>query len=495
MTKKPLMTCGTIRRMKILMASAESVPFVKVGGLADVVPAVSRELDRLGIKVSVVLPLYRSVREGKWALEKDAKRSPLELSGSFKGKYRIYRTLLPESNVEYLFIEHFEYFDREGIYDDPDTGLAYPDQGERYLFFSKALSQLVISAKEPYDVVHLHDHHVGPAAGYLKLWSSPGKLIFHIHNLGYQGNFPPELFTLSEFPIEWLWAGREAEYYGKFSFMKMGISLSDEVVTVSPQYAKEIVSGPEYGMGMEGILASKGEHLSGILNGIEMRDWDPATDSLIPFNYSNGSMEGKAKNRKALRDQCGLPSPRKDTPVIGMITRLAEQKGIDLIIEGMNDLMELPLQMVILGTGLLSYHDALTELSKKYPEQLSIQLKFDNALAHLIEAGSNMFLMPSQYEPCGLNQMYSLRYGTIPIVRGVGGLLDTVRPVSSDGSDGWGFVFDEMDPDVLVRTVEEALKFYRKKKVWSQIVQRGMSLDFSWKRSAQHYLQLYTKNR
>ena len=482
--------------MKILMAAAESVPFVKVGGLADVVPALSRELDRLGEKISVVLPLYRSVREAKWGLKEASGLSPLRLSGSFSGKYRIYRTLLPESRVECLFIEHPEYFDRKGVYDDPDTGKGYKDQGERYLFFSKALSELALRKKdEKYDVIHLHDNHVGPAAGYLKLGNFRGKLVFHIHNLGYQGNYEPELFELSEFPEEWFWAGREAEFYGDFNFMKVGILLSDEVVTVSPRYAKEIVTDREYGMKMEGVLASKGEHLSGILNGIDIQDWDPATDPLIPHNYAVGSMAGKSKNSKVLREKCKLPSPGEDTPIIGMITRLAEQKGIDLVIAAMDDLMELPLQMVILGTGLLSYHEALLELSKKHPSQLSVQLKFDNALAHLIEAGSNMFFMPSRYEPCGLNQMYSLRYGSIPIVRGVGGLLDTVRPVSPDGSDGWGFVFHKMKPGTMVKSVEEAVRFYRRKKLWPEIVRRAMSLDFSWRRSALQYLQLYKKSR
>ncbi|HPR62709.1 MAG TPA: glycogen synthase [Thermoanaerobaculia bacterium] len=473
--------------MRVYMAASECSPFAKVGGLADVVFSLSRALADQGVSTTVFLPNYGGVERDRLILESWEDGGPIPDEG---GGHQ-WNVHLKNTKATFCLLDLPPWFSRPGIYDDPATGEGYPDNGERFLAFSHAVASIIGKAAGERDVVHLHDNHTGPVAGYLRQASCPGRIVFHIHNLGYQGNFEADLFARSGLPESWMWAEGPAEFYGKFSFMKLGISLADEVVTVSPRYAEEILSGPEFGCGMEGLLNSRGTHFRGILNGIDPVEWDPASDPLIPHPYDPGRMEGKAANKKALREAFCLPTPRTDTPMVGMITRLAEQKGIGLVIDAMKELMSLPLQLVILGEGRLSYHQALQSAAAKNRRRFGLRLGYDNSLAHLIEAGSNLFLMPSLYEPCGLNQMYSLRYGTLPIVRRVGGLFDTVRPVTEDGKDGWGFTFDEAHPDALLEAVREAIFTYRRKKIWASAVQRAMALDFTWAASARKFLELY----
>ncbi len=317
--------------------------------------------------------------------------------------------------------------------------------------------------------------------------------VFSIHNLAYQGNFPKSTFEKLGVSRDLFYPTSPFEFWGNVSFMKAGISYADVVNTVSKTYAVEIQSSSEYGYGLEGVLRTRSQDLYGIVNGIDYQVWSPENDKLIPAKFSREDLSGKTKNKKELRKQCGLPQLRRDVPMIGIISRLADQKGFDLLAEISDELLAGDLQMVILGTGDEKYHRLFTRMQSKYPKKISVNLRFDNSLAHLIEAGSDMFVMPSRYEPCGLNQLYSLKYGTVPIVRKTGGLADTIENYNPKTGQGTGFVFKDYDASELLNTIRLALEVYKDKKAWTKLMQNGMSRDFSWTASAKKYAELYRK--
>jgi starch synthase len=481
--------------LKIMLASPEAVPYAKTGGLADVAGALPKALSALGHNVKLILPLYSQVDRKKYGLRKIANNLSAEVAGR-KESFDIYESDAENGAFSAWFIEHKKFFDRPELYRDPSTGNDWADNDERFAFFARAILESVRAINFRPDIIHANDWQSGLVPAFLKIDKQYADLadiatLLSIHNLAYQGNFPRD--TFAKLGLDWsLFApGLGFEFWGRVSYLKAGLWYSDKLNTVSKRYAEEIQSTNEYGYGMEGILKDRSQDLYGILNGIDDEVWNPATDSLIPATFTPDKLAGKAKCKAALRKQMGLPAVRKDIPIIGIISRLADQKGFDLIAEVADEILALDLQIVILGTGDKKYHELFTALNKKYPKKIAISLGFDNALAHLIEAGSDMFLMPSRYEPCGLNQMYSLKYGTIPIVRETGGLADTIENANPAKGTGNGFVFRNYDAKELLNTIKFALEVYRDKNVWEIMMLRGMRQDFSWKVSAAKYVDLY----
>ncbi len=478
--------------MKVIMFSSECHPFAKVGGLADVVGALPKALINLHIEVEVFMPFYKKIQKSGFDFKPHPEVPEIELKGGFEGKYKLFQTNFPKTEIPVTFVSHPDFFDREGIYDDPTTGEGFKDQALRWIFFSKAGFQYLKSLKTPPNIVHCHDNHTGLLPAYIKYYRFPVKTVFHIHNIAYQGNYGMEYFKYIDLPLGWTFPAEPLEFWGKLSFLKSGIFFSDKVVTVSPTYAKEVVESSEFGMGMEGILRAKGKDFLGIINGIDTEEWNPETDPFLPYHYSKENLENKELIKEALLSTFNLPKLENGICLLGMVSRLADQKGLDIIASAFEEMVKLPLQIVILGTGQHIYHEILSTFAKRYPNLFGIKLAFDNPIAHLIEGGADIFLMPSHFEPCGLNQMYSLRYGTLPLVRKTGGLADTVEKVSEDGSKGVGFVFEGKDPANFLEELKRALKFYKDKEKWKEIQKRAMSLDFSWNFSAKKFLELYS---
>jgi starch synthase len=457
--------------MKIVICASEVFPFAKTGGLADVTGALPLALENLGQEVIVFMPKYQMVSEGKWHLKKI--------------KTGLFSTTMGK-DIKVYFVEHNGYFNRPGLYGEK-TG-DYPDNLERFCFFCKKTLEFLKDIDFKPDVIHVHDWQTSLIPVYLKTTYKGSsfykniKTLLTIHNIGYQGLFSKEEFF--KLGLDWSLFNIEGlEFYGQINLLKGGIIFSDAINTVSPTYSKEIQT-KEFGFGLEGVLAKKKENLYGILNGIDYSVWDPLTDKLIFKNYSVQDLKGKYENKKELQRLCNLPL--KDVALFGMVSRLAEQKGWDILAQAIDEICKLNLQLVILGTGDLKYHLILEEISKKYPTVCSIHLKFDEVLAHRIYAGSDVFLMPSKYEPCGLGQMISLKYGTLPLVFKTGGLADTV-------SEENGFVFDNYKKEDLVKKIKEAISLYKDKDRWNLLVRRAFSYNFSWEESAKKYIELYQK--
>jgi len=481
--------------LKILIATPEAVPYAKTGGLADVAGALPKAISAHGHEVKLVLPLYSHVDREKYALTQKA----AGLTASIAGRDETFNVYTSNADgCEVWFIEHQGFFNRPELYRDPATGSDWADNDERFAFFSRAILEACRRLDFIPDLIHCNDWQTGLIPAYLKNEGGYGDFektatLFSIHNIAYHGSFSSETFGKLGFDWGLFAPGGGFEFWGKVSYMKAGLSFSDIINTVSETYAQEIQSSNEYGYGFEGVLKSRSKDLYGILNGIDYDVWNPAVDELLPAKFTPDKPEGKKKCKTALRKEAKLPLARKDIPVIGIISRLADQKGFDLIEEVADDIMSLDLQMVVLGTGDKKYHDLFESLQKKYPKKIAVFLKFDNRIAHLIEAGSDMFLMPSRYEPCGLNQMYSLKYGTIPIVRQTGGLADTIENANPVKGTGNGFVFKNYSSKEMLNSIKFALEVYRDKNVWEVMMLRSMRQDFSWDASAQKYIDLYRK--
>jgi len=494
-------------KIKALLVSPEMVPFAKTGGLADVVGALSKVLSRLGCEIKTILPKYKMVDDERFNLEKiDLPISEI-IIGEKKIKFEVKRCHLKNSETEYLFLENEEYFDRKELYRDRKTGYDYEDNDERFILFGRGVLETIKALNWKPDVIHCNDWQSALIPAYLKtiyekeLFFSKIATLFTIHNIAYQGNFPKTTFDKLGVKSELFYALSPFEYWGRVNFLKIGISFADLISTVSERYAVEVQSGPEFGYGMEGILRDRSQDLYGVLNGIDYEEWSSEKDSLIPYNYGKGNLWVKGKNKEFLLKQADLKSVEKnlttrrdeDIPLIGMISRLADQKGFDLLQEIAEKLLSLELKLMILGTGEEKYHRFLLELEKKYPKKVKIYLKYDNKLAHLIEAGADIFLMPSKYEPCGLNQLYSLKYGTVPVVRETGGLADTIEDYKPGTKKGTGFVFKDYNGEELFLALKRALELYKEKSAWKNLMLRGMEKDFSWEASANKYIQLYNK--
>jgi len=484
----------------IVMFAAEAAPFVKVGGLADVTGALPKVLEKSGARITLVMPAYQLIPRWQFGIGPAVSVPSFEVPmGSETVPVEVEQTTLPGSNVPVYFLGGGGYFTREGVYDDPLTRLGYPDDAQRYAFFAKAGIELLRRLDAPVDVVHCHDAQAALIPGIVRttyqndpFWERVGCL-FTIHNAAYQGLYPKEILG---------WAGIDSgcfrpsspfEFWGKVNLMKIGIELADLVSTVSETYAREIQSNPEYGCGLEGSLWNRRHDLFGILNGIDYDEWNPETDPQIAAHYSADDLHGKEICRIELLRAMKLPERKERTPLIGIVSRLADQKGFDLIGEAIEQIVSHDVQMVVLGTGQRKYHKLFEDISARYPDKIAVKLDFDDRLAHEIEAGSDMFLMPSRYEPCGLNQLYSLRYGTPPIVRATGGLADTITDFEARGDRGTGFVFKKYSAADMLAAIERALAAFRDAGRWRRLVERGMKQRWSWEDSARKYLQLYDR--
>ena len=483
--------------LNILLASSEVVPFAKTGGLADVSGALPVELARLGHTVSVIMPAYRSVRMCGLAIEATNVKFDVPI-GSKIVRGRLLKGMLPDSNVPVYLVEQDEYFDRPELY--RFKGEDYKDNCERFVFFCRAALEAIRLLQLEIDIVHCNDWQTALIPAYLKLEyaHTPGyeqiSSLMTIHNMAYQGQFWHWDMLLTG--LDWKYFNwRQMEFYGGLNLLKTGVVFADAINTVSPTYAEEIKSAP-LGCGLEGVLQQRAGVLSGIVNGVSYETWNPATDPHIAMQYDDTSWQtGKAICKAALQREFGLPEETR-TPVIGLIGRLADQKGWDLVAEMMRrSVREHNIQWVILGTGEPHYHDLLSTLSREYPHRVGLRLEFADPLAHRIEAGADMFLMPSRYEPCGLNQLYSLKYGTVPIVRGTGGLVDTITDATEQNLNedlANGFRFEQYDPSEMERAIFRALEMYHQRaSVWERLVTTGMRQDWSWANSAKRYGELY----
>jgi starch synthase len=408
-------------------------------------------------------------------------------------------TRMPQTCIETFFLGGGGYFQREGIYVDPKTKDAFPDDMLRWTFFMRAGLELLRRRGVRPDVIHCHDSHTALIPGLLEtvfrddpFFHRTGTLLT-IHNLAYQGIFSKDVLEYAGIAAENFRPGSPFEYWGKVNFMKVGIESADLVNTVSETYAREIQTEHAYGYGLEGVLASRSDDLSGICNGIDYGEWNPEHDPLIPAHYSAGDLSGKRRCKAELLASFGLPPAGERVPLIGIISRLTDQKGFDLIGEAIDSMAKLDLQMVVLGTGQQKYHDLIQRISAAYPDRIAVRLEFNNPLAHQIEAGADMFLMPSKFEPCGLNQLYSLRYGTVPIVRATGGLADTVCNYEIAGEQGTGFSFRDYTTQAMLLAVKRALMVYSDPIAWEELMLRCMAQDWSWQTSARKYMELYGK--
>jgi starch synthase len=480
-----------MKKFKILFVSSEVTPFAKTGGLADVSAALPRSLVDMGHEVKVVMPLYRSVIRGNFRL----KQRSADYEVSFEGKKikpMVFYTELGDG-LSVCFVENSSFFDREGLYGTPKGDHA--DNAERFIFFCRAALELSRGINFQPDIIHSNDWQTGLIPVYLKtLYKddphfSRAHSVFTVHNLAYQGVFPEEMMKVSELPDS-LFSINGLEYYGQMNFMKGGILFADIVTTVSNKYSQEIQTA-EFGHGLEGVLRNRSSDLFGVLNGVDYREWNPETDPHISVPYDIKNPARKEKNKRDLLKLFELEF-KKGTPVIGMISRLAAQKGFDILLEALDDLFQLDIQLVLLGTGDEVYETQFKRIAARHKKKMGLKIAFDNALAHKIEAGADMFLMPSRYEPCGLNQMYSLKYGTIPLVRATGGLDDTITDFDPGTQTGNGFKFEDYSASALIDTMRRALDVYRKKPHWRQLVENAMSEDFSWDQSAKKYTELYS---
>ncbi|HEY3928513.1 MAG TPA: glycogen synthase GlgA [Candidatus Koribacter sp.] len=476
--------------MHIAFAASECVPFSKTGGLADVVGALPRALAALGHNVSVYSPLYRSV---KLENPRTAVRS---ITVPFDDQYRFCSIIDGDihDGVQHFFIDYPAYFDRDALYGTPIGD--YHDNAERFALFSRAVLEGSKIIGVP-DIFHCHDWQSALVPVLLRTLygEDPAfqhvKTVFTIHNMGYQGLFPAEILPLLMLPWD-LFTLSKMEFYGKVNFLKGALVYADYVTTVSRRYALEIQTA-EYGFGLEGVLRARSGTVAGILNGVDYSEWSPEVDEFIRVRYSEKELANKAQNKAELLREFGLSDT--NLPVIGVVSRFAAQKGFDLIQQVGDRLAREDAIFVVLGSGDKAYEDLLRRLNKQYPNRFAVRVAYDNALAHKIEAGADMFLMPSRYEPCGLNQIYSLRYGTVPVVRATGGLDDTIENWDATTRRGTGFKFSEYSGEEMLATIRHALEVYKTKADWQKLMRNGMARDFSWNTAAKEYLRVYEKAR
>jgi starch synthase len=467
------------------------VPYVKTGGLADVTGSLTNEFCKMGVDTSVILPFYRKIKKntrnhgitplGKKIVVPLGDR--LQTGELWKGK--------TSQGATVYFIDNDTFYDRDELYGTP-TG-DFPDNISRFTFYDRAVCETVKALGIKVDIVHCNDWQTGLIPIYAKtLYKTTfakTATLLTLHNLGYQG-----IFWSMDMPVTglgWeLFSVDGLEFYNKINVLKGGILFADILTTVSSNYAKEILSD-KYGFGLEGVLRQRSNDLYGVINGINYDDWGPEHNKFIPSHYSVRDISGKATCKKLLQKESGLPVSK--SMLIGMVSRLSSQKGIDLIVEVMENILKLGIEMIILGKGEESFHKALLKLQKKFSKQLSVTIGFNDMLAHKIYAGSDIFLMPSQYEPCGLGQIIALRYGTIPVGRRTGGLVDTISVYNTKNGNGTGFLFNDYSPKALLAAVKEANRIFQDKKHWLMIQKNAMTQDFSWRQSAKQYLFLYEK--
>lgn len=489
------------KQINILFAASEVVPFAKTGGLADVAGALPIVIKELGHEIRIAMPRYACIGERKHKLHDIVRLhaqaipiAPTPVDIDIKSSF----LTNSKAKVQVYFIENPRYFGREGLYQDPaNKNKDYPDNDERFILFCRAILETLKRLGWQPDIIHCNDWQTGLIPVYLKTlyrddpFFKNTRTVLTVHNLAYQGNFPASSFRKTGLPVQ-VFHPDGVEFYGSFNFLKAGLIYADAITTVSQKYAEEIRTQEEFGCGLSGVLEKRKEDLYGILNGIDYREWSPESDPYIPARYGPKNISGKKEDKLALLRRMRLPT-EGPTLLLGMISRLADQKGFDLLQQAAEDLLRLPVQLVILGTGEKKYHDFLESLRSRYPEKVAIELGFSTELAHLIEAGADAFLMPSRYEPCGLNQMYSMKYGTIPVVRATGGLDDTIENYDPATRAGTGFKFVRYDAREFFEAIGRAVRLFADREAWEQLMRNAMGKDFSWEVSARKYIQVYKK--
>jgi starch synthase len=484
--------------MNILLATSEAVPFAKTGGLADVSGALPIELARLGHSPAVFMPAYRQALASGQPIEQTSIEFQIPI-GSKTVKGGLLRSRFPGTQIPVYLVDQRQYFDREGLYGS--GGQDYIDNCERFVFFSRAVLEAIRLLELPVDVLHANDWQTGLLPAYLKVeyrgvprYERIASL-FTIHNLAFQGQFWHWDMLLTG--LDWKYFNwHQMEFFGKLNLLKTGLVFADAINTVSPRYAEEIQAS-SLGCGLEGVLQQRRAVLSGILNGVDYTLWNPANDSHLPIKYDASTVvSGKSACKAALQAELGLEVVAAK-PLVGIVTRLTEQKGVDLITSVMQESVQSgDVQWAVIGTGDRKYEQLLTSLADRNPQNVAVKLQFSEALAHRIEGGADMFLMPSHFEPCGLSQLYSLKYGTVPVVRATGGLADTVvdaTPEALSAGAANGFSFREYSVMALAETLRRAVNMYGRPELWSQLVANGMHQDWSWKRSAEQYVSLYRR--
>lgn len=476
---------------KILFATSEVYPLIKTGGLADVAASLPRALLKLGQDVKILLPAYSSVLEkAKTTGVKEV--AQIEVDGY---SISLKQTRLPGTKVIVWLVDIPEFFEREGNpYCGPD-GNDWIDNHKRFYVFAKvaeliALNQVNLDWQPT--IVHCNDWQTGLIPALLSLHPSRPATVYTIHNLAYRGLFSHQAFAELYLPTVF-WHHERLEFYGQMSFMKGGLAFADFITTVSPSYAQEI-QRPEFGCGLDGLIRYRKDSLAGILNGIDTDEWNPGTDPHLSCNYNRRTLGSKIKNKLALQEELGL-TVDAEIPLFGFVGRLVDQKGVDLILEQMNQFLALKCQLVVLGSGFPHYEKALKSIAEQHPSKVAVTLGYNESFAHRIEASSDIFLMPSIFEPCGLNQLYSLRYGTLPVVHAVGGLRDTVceQTLEDEAADANGFVFSGATAEELFAAVQRAISLFQKKDQWKKLQLNAMSKDFSWDASAKEYLAIYNQ--
>lgn len=477
-------------KIKVAIVVSEAVPFAKTGGLADVAGALPKSLGKVGADVTLIMPYYKEVAAGGFGEKKIGKiHVPVGVTNI---GVQVYRTDIPNTKAAVYFLGYDQFYNRDGLYQE--KGIDYSDNAERFILLCRGALELIIHEDLRPDVIHAHDWQAGLVPIYLKKFYRDRlprtATVFTIHNVGYQGNFDRKYFPLTNLGWEHF-SINELEFFGQFSFMKAGIVHADCITTVSERYAEEIQT-PEFGFGMDGVLRQRKNDLYGVLNGIDYNVWNPAKDRLLPHNYGPDNIKGKQLCKAALEKELKFETGSK-VALAGVISRLADQKGCDIIVEAIDGLLRLPCRYVLLGTGDLKYHRFFEEVAKRHPKRFAVRLGFDDALAHRIYAGADMFLMPSRYEPCGLGQMIAMAYGTIPVVRATGGLADTVVDADDKRRDGVGFTFERYSSSAFVETLERALSAYAKPRRWSALVKKAMKKDFSWEKQAGKYMDIFVK--
>ncbi len=477
--------------MEVVFVASEMVPFATTGGLGDVIGSLPREIAKLGHRVSVFLPKYKKISQRGFALEVIAEEISVPI-GSEVETAAIFSCKFNEAKV--FFIAHPEYFDRDELYGTPIGD--YPDNDRRFTFFQRGVIEGLKRLKIKPDIVHCHDWQTGLIPVYLKTlyqgdpFFKKTKTLFTIHNLAYQGNFPPDSVPITglswdEFRLERL------EFYSKVSFLKGGLVYSDVLTTVSQRYAEEIQTRG-FGCGMEAVLARRKEDLFGIPNGINPSEWEPEKDPELKANFSVRNLEGKKICKEALQKESHLKI-NSEIPLFAFVGRLVDQKGLDILVPAVEEMAKENWQLIVLGTGEEEYHKMLKILQKRHPEHLGLNITFDDKMAKRIYAGADIFLTPSRYEPCGLGPMFSLRFGTVPIVRETGGLVDTVHEFNPKTGEGNGFIFSGYQTEDLLVVMHRAVEIYRNQKLWTKLVKNGMACDFSWTQSARRYVALYER--
>jgi starch synthase len=468
------------------------VPFSKTGGLADVVGALPRALVAAGHQVSVYVPRYRQTQL------RGAQTEVSSITVPFDDRYRFCSVVSggKQAGVSFYFVEYPPFFDREALYGT--SAGDYPDNAERFALFSRAVLEASKIIGVP-QIFHCHDWQSAliPVLLRTQYAEDPAfrdvATVFTIHNLGYQGLFPPDTLPLLTLPWD-LFTISRMEFFGNVNFLKGALIFSDFITTVSKKYSQEIQT-TEFGFGLEGVLRTRASAVTGILNGVDYDEWSPETDKFILARYSTQDLSGKAKCKQDLLEAFGMTNPDARLPVIGIVSRFAAQKGFDLISQIMERLAREEMIMVVLGNGDKTYEEMFQRLAKQFPQKIAVKVAYDNTIAHKIEGGSDMFLMPSKYEPCGLNQIYSLKYGTVPIVRATGGLDDTIEHWIPRTGKGTGFKFTDYNGEALLLTIKEALRAFRDQNSWQQLMRNSMNKDFSWGASAKEYIRVYERAR